>query len=116
MISADGILTATFVVGAVVGNLLLLQYGARSRWFSTITGVVVLSLFGIIALSYNLSALVLVWPHLFDGGGIWVRIVGRVLIDVVLIALYVLLVRAQRRGRIDDLTPPEGVRQPQPRE
>lgn len=117
------LIIATFVVGAIVANLLTIQYVARSAWRSSVTGHVLLALFAVFALSYDISVMVLFWPETFtenNGPGIWLRIGLRALIDVVLIAMYVLLVRAQRRGRAggvgmgddDGVTPPEGVRQP----
>jgi hypothetical protein len=106
------LLTASFVVGAVVGNLLFFQYLIRSAWRATVTGKVLLSLFFVFALGYNLTVVVLLWPDVFGGDGLvaWLRIGLRFLIDAVLIAMYVLLVRAQRRDR--EFTPPEGLRQP----
>jgi hypothetical protein len=92
---------ASFVVGAIAGNLLFLQYLLRSRWRSSLTGRIVLALFAVSALSYDLSVTVLIWPGAFtaENGGIWVRIGLRFAIDAVLIALYVLVLKAQRRDR-----------------
>jgi hypothetical protein len=110
------LLTASFVVGALVGNLLVFQYAWRSRWRETITGRVLLTLFGVIALTYNVSALTLLLPDIFDGGiGLTFRIVVRFAIDVGLIGMYVLLVKAQRRDRAapdEILDPLETVQRP----
>lgn len=93
-------LVISFVIGAAVGNLLLVQYAARSRWWKTITGRVLFSLFAVIAASYDLSALALLWPDFWRGpGGLTIRVIARFAIDAVLIGMYVLLVRAQRRDR-----------------
>jgi hypothetical protein len=113
-------LVAAFCVGAVLSNLLLVQYGWKSRWRATPTGWVLLSLFGVFALSYNLSVAFLLWPHLFDGGiGAGIRVGARWIINAVLLALYLLLHRAQyndRAGRGRSAISQEGiVRQRQPK-
>lgn len=113
------LLTAAFVVGALFGNLLLAQYWVRSKWRATVTGHVLLALFAVIAVSYDLSVVALLWPQVFQGGvGLVIRVGARFAIDAVLIGMYVLLVRAQRRDRAlppdpliePEVTPPEGVR------
>lgn len=115
------LLTAAFVIGAIFGNLLVVQYGWRSQWRATITGHVLLALFAVIAVSYDLSVLFLLWPDVFEEGSLGevFRVAARFAIDVVLVAMYVLLVRAQRRDRslppapqLDPApTPPGGARQ-----
>jgi hypothetical protein len=110
------LLTVAFVIGAIFGNLLMLQYWWRSRWRSTRTGHILLALFAVIAVSYDLTVLSLLWPHLFEGDtGSAIRIVVRFAIDAVLIGMYVLLVRAQRQDRDApsdlDRTRPGGSRQ-----
>jgi hypothetical protein len=100
----DFLLRSGFVVGAIMGNLLLVQYWVRSNWRSTPTGKVMFALFAVIAASYDLSVLAIFWPDFFDGmTGMGIRIGARWVINIVLIALYVLLLRAQRNGR--DATP-----------
>ncbi len=115
-----GLLTASFVIGALVGNLLFVQYMVWSKWSATLTGHVLLGLFGVFALGYDMSAMVLLWPDLFppEGFGNWLRIGLRFAIDGALIGMYVLLVRAQRRDRMlppdptIELLKPDAVRQP----
>ena len=113
------LLTSGFVIGAIFGNLLLLQYGFRSRWRETRTGHVLIALFAVIAISYDLSVAALLFPNTFDGGaGLAIRITARHALNVVLIALWLLLVRAQRADRGPTLgvfPEPEGVRQPDPK-
>ncbi len=97
---SHALLTIAFAIGAVFGNLLVIQYSWRSRWRATPTGRVLLALFAVIAASYDLSVMALLWPGTFmTGGGEVVRLVARFAIDGVLIGLYVLVVRAQRRDR-----------------
>jgi hypothetical protein len=118
-VTASLLLTSGFVIGAIFGNLLLLQYGFRSRWRETRTGHVLISLFAVIALSYDVSALALLFPDTFDGGmGLGVRIAARHAINVVLIALWLLLMRAQKADRgptVEAFREPEDVRHPDPR-
>lgn len=113
--------TASFVVGAIVGNLLFVQYLIRSAWRATLTGHVLLALFGVFALGYDITAVALLWPEWFpqDGVANWVRIGLRFAIDGALIGMYVLLVKAQRADRmlppdptIERLVPPDGARRP----
>lgn len=112
------LLLVAFVVGAVVANLLFWQYAFRSPWRSTLTGWVLISLFAVTALSYNLAVAVLVWPEVFreSAGGLWSRIVLRFLIDGALIGMYLLLRRAQRRDRnaptVDPVSAPDPFRRP----
>jgi hypothetical protein len=107
------LLVGAFGTGAVLGNLLWLQYGLRSAWLDTFTGKVMFALFGVIAVSYDLAVITLFAPHIFDGGaGLTVRLLLRYAIDGVLIGMYVLLVRAQRHDRALVSPRPEGIRQP----
>jgi hypothetical protein len=106
------VLALSFVIGAILSNLLVAQYGWGSRWRESVTGRVLLSLFAVIAVSYDLTVLAIFLPHIFDGGpGLTVRIGARLAIDAVLAGMYVLLVRAQRRDRTleaeEVLIPPE---------
>lgn len=108
------LLTVSFVIGSVVGNALTFRYWLRSRWRSSVTGRVLLSLFAVTALSYDLSALALLWPDFFIANpvGVWIRVGLRFAIDAALIGMYVLLVQAQRRDRASR---PEGTVSDQPR-
>lgn len=94
------LLTVSFAVGALVSTALLLRYGLRSKWRESSTGHVLLSLFLVTALSYNLSLATLIWPEqLHTVAAESARAAARFAIDGVLIGMYVLLVRAQRRDR-----------------
>lgn len=118
----DALLLVAFVIGALVANALFWQYLFRSPWRSSVTGWVLVSLFGVFALGYVMSSATLLWPGVFKDstGGLWIRIGLRYAIDVVLIGMYVLLWRAQRRqppGPTVDIisTEPETVRHPDPK-
>ena len=95
------LLTIAFAIGAIFGNLLMIQYGLGSRWWRTVTGRVLMALFAVIALSYDLSLMFLLRPETFREGSTAeiIRLVARFAIDAVLIGMYVLLIRAQRRDR-----------------
>lgn len=95
---ASAVLTASFVAGAIPAHALLIFYGVRVRWRGHPAGWTVFTLFLVLALSYDLSLLALIWPATFKDQtpGILARAVGRFAIAAALYGLLALLIRVQR--------------------
>jgi hypothetical protein len=95
---ASALLTISFVAGAIPAHLLLVIYGLRVRWRGHPAGWTVFVLFLVMALSYDLSLLALIWPATFKDQtpGVLVRVLGRFLIAAALYGLLALLIRVQR--------------------
>lgn len=103
MTVSDWVLLGAFVAGALPANALVVRYWFWTPdWRGTSTGWVLMSLFIVTAISFNLSVLVLLFPDTFkDGGlGLTLRLLIRWSIAAVLWALLVLLLRAQRRPSV----------------
>lgn len=91
----------SFVLGLIPALWLLVLYGFRTAWTTTVAGRAVFYLVSVIATSYTLSLLVLLFPEFFKGSpGDWIRIVSRLIIAVALWNLLFLFFRAQRAGEI----------------
>ena len=96
----DILLRIAFYVGATASVVFVILYGFRSSWRHSGTGRSIMALMGIIAIVYMLGVIALLWPEIFFGGSArWITLALRIAIDIVLVNMTLLLLRAQKRDR-----------------
>jgi len=97
------LLRVSFYVGLAASIVFVVLYGFRSSWRYSSTGRSIMALMSIIAITYSLGVVALIWPHFFiSDTARWVALAIRVSVALVLINMTWLLLRAQRRDRHDD--------------
>jgi hypothetical protein len=90
----------SFIAGLIPAILLLILYGFRTAWQATVAGRAVFALVAVLAVSYGLTVLTLLYPEFFLGeGGEWFRISVRAIIAAVMWNLLFLFFRAQGIGK-----------------
>jgi hypothetical protein len=100
MTISETLVLVSFIAGLIPAIALLLLYGFRTRWTATIAGRAVFALVAMMATSYGLTVLTLVFPEFFLGDdGEWFRIVIRFIIAAVMWNLLLLFFRAQGIGK-----------------
>lgn len=98
----ETLLRISFYAGLIPSLVFVVLYGIRSAWRETSTGRAIMLLMGIIALSYLLGVIGLIWPRFFQGDyALWIALVIRIAIAFVLINLTIVLIRTQNDDRRD---------------
>ncbi len=96
----NDLLRLSFYAGLVVSIVFVVLYAARSSWRESGTGRAIMALMSIIAISYSLGVIALIWPEFFRSDTArWIALAIRLAILVVLINMTVLLLRAQKQDR-----------------
>ena len=96
----DTALKVSFYAGLIASLIFVVLYGFRSAWRESSTGRAIMALMSIIAVSYSLGAIALVWPALFRNDyAVWIALVLRSAIAITLINMTAVLIRAQSRER-----------------
>jgi FlaA1/EpsC-like NDP-sugar epimerase len=96
------LLKISFYAGLIPSLVFVVLYGFRSAWRYSSTGRATMLLMSIIALSYSLGVVALIWPRFFlSDYALWIALVIRVLIALVLINLTLVLIRTQNEDRHD---------------
>lgn len=92
-----------FIAGFIPAVILLVLYGTRTRWYGTIQGRALFSLFLMMVVSYLISLAVILFPEPFSSG-FWfvVRNVSRFAIALALWNMLRIFLKAQAAGRSKD--------------
>lgn len=94
------LILVSFIAGLIPAMLLLYLYGVRTAWRATVAGRAVFALVAMMATSYGLSVITLIFPQFFlEENGEWFRILVRFIIAAVMWNLLLLFLRAQGIGK-----------------
>jgi hypothetical protein len=95
----EALTIASFVAGLIPMAIFILYYGLKTRWYETITGIVMFLMGLATTVSYSVSVLTLTLPGYFrEEQGEWIRIGIRFALAGVAWSLLWLLVWAQKTG------------------
>lgn len=96
----ESLILITFIAGLLPAILLLILYGLRTAWSATVAGRAVFALVAVMATSYGITVLTLIFPQFFlEEHGEWLRIFIRAIIAAVMWNLLFLFFRAQGIGK-----------------
>lgn len=95
----DQLIIASFAAGLLPMAIFLVYYGVKTRWYETLTGVVMFAMSATLTVTYSISLLTLSFPAYWRAEhGEWVRIIVRFVLAGVSWSLLWLLLWAQRNG------------------
>ena len=96
------LLKISFYAGLIPSLIFVVMYGVRSAWRESSTGRAIMLLMSIIAFSYLLGVVNLIWPGFFlSDYALWIALVIRVAIALVLINMTIVLFQTQSAERHD---------------